>query len=336
MTINVLVVDDSALMRKVLRNVLSDCPGVRVMGVARNGDEALTAIATHKPDLITLDVEMPVMDGLETLKKIKERYTIPVIMLSSVTNKETTFKALELGAEDFIEKPTDIGKNGEAFKKALHKQIIMYFSDEPALTEPSEAPVMTRSLTNRKATLGAIVIGASTGGPKALASLIPSVASSLNVPVFIVQHMPENFTSSFAHRLNTLASVPVKEAQDGQRIVPGTVYLAPGGKHLVIDRDKMRLTTQPKRQSVRPAVDYLFETAAGTYSKDTLGIILTGMGKDGVEGVKAIKAQDGYIVTQDKQSSTVYGMPRAVVEQGLSDQSASLQGIADILYEMTR
>lgn len=202
--------------------------------------------------------------------------------------------------------------------------------------EASETPAVTQRLTQRKATLRAIVIGASTGGPKALASLIPSVASTLNIPVFIVQHMPENFTASFAHRLNTLASVPVKEAQDGQRIVPGTVYLAPGGKHLVIDKNKMRLTTQPKRQSVRPAVDYLFETAACVYGKDTLGIILTGMGKDGVEGAKAIKAQDGYIVTQDKQSSTVYGMPRAAVTRGLSDQSASLQGIADILYEMTR
>lgn len=336
MTINVLVVDDSALMRKVLRNAMSDCHGVRVMGVARNGEDALTAIATHKPDLITLDVEMPVMNGLDALKKIKERYTIPVIMLSSVTNKEITFKALELGAEDFIEKPTDIGKNGDAFKEALHKQITMYFSDEPALTALSETPAVTQRLTQRKATLRAIVIGASTGGPKALASLIPSVSSALNVPVFIVQHMPENFTASFAHRLNSLASVPVKEAQDGQRIIPGTVYLAPGGKHLVIDNHKMRLTTQPKRQSVRPSVDYLFETAADVYGKDTLGIILTGMGKDGVEGAKAIKAQDGYIVTQDKQTSTVYGMPRAAVTRGLSDQSASLEGIANILYEMTR
>lgn len=338
MTINVLVVDDSALMRKVLSNALNDCSGVRVMGIARNGEEALTAIEKNRPDIITLDVEMPVMNGLETLKKIKERYTIPVIMLSSIKNKETTFKALELGAEDFIEKPVDISQTFDYFKMELSKRITIYFNNDDELNETRDEQTITmpRWLKKRKAPLKAIVIGASTGGPKALASIIQSLSTTLAVPVFIVQHMPENFTASFAQRLNTLASVPVEEAQDNQLIVPGNVYLAPGGKHLVIDKNKMRLTTQPKRQSVRPAVDYLFETAAAVYGKDTLGIVLTGMGKDGAEGSDAIKKQDGYIITQDKETSTVYGMPRAVVERGLSDQSASLTDIADILYEMTR
>ncbi|MCC5889884.1 MAG: chemotaxis response regulator protein-glutamate methylesterase [Alkalibacterium sp.] len=338
MTINVLVVDDSALMRKVLTNVLNDCTGVRVTDAARNGEEALKLINKNVPDIITLDVEMPIMNGLETLRAIKEFHSIPVIMLSSKTNEETTFKALELGAEDFIEKPVAISQNWDYFKTELAKRIKVYFHKEQAPDDKIAKTELkiTSCLEERKQTLKAIVIGASTGGPKALVSIIQSLSENLTVPVFIVQHMPENFTASFAHRLNTLASVPVEEAKDGQRVLPGKVYLAPGGKHLVLDGNKMRLTKQPKRHSVRPAVDYLFETASTVYGKDIVGIILTGMGKDGAEGCAAIKQQEGYIITQDRQTSTVYGMPRAVVDRGLSDQTASLTEIADILYEMTR
>ncbi|GAB2490434.1 chemotaxis response regulator protein-glutamate methylesterase [Alkalibacterium psychrotolerans] len=338
MTINVLVVDDSALMRKVLSNVLNDCKGVRVTDTARNGEEALKLINKSVPDIITLDVEMPVMNGLDTLKVIKEFHSIPVIMLSSKTNEETTFKALELGAEDFVEKPVAISQNWNYFKTELSKRIKVYFNKDAKGDEKvSDNQVTSNScLEKRKDKLQVIVIGASTGGPKALVSVIQSLSENLTVPVFIVQHMPENFTASFAHRLNSLASVPVEEAKDGQKILSGRVYLAPGGKHLIIDGNQMRLTKKPKRHSVRPAVDYLFETASAVYGEGTLGIVLTGMGKDGAEGCEAIKQRKGYIITQDKQTSTVYGMPRAVVDRGLSDQTASLTKIADILYEMTR
>ncbi|MCC5895747.1 MAG: chemotaxis response regulator protein-glutamate methylesterase [Alkalibacterium sp.] len=337
MSIKVLVVDDSALLRKVLSNVLNDCRGIEVIDVARNGIEAMKIIEKAQPDLITLDVEMPMMNGLETLKAIKESYTIPVIMLSSKTNEETTIQALELGAEDFVEKPVSIQKHWNEFRNELSERIHVHFSDEEhKAIEVKKHELLNNTLLSKKKQLKAIVIGASTGGPKALVKAIQGISSHLSVPVFIVQHMPEGFTSSFAKRLDTAASVPVVEAVHGQKIRAGTVYLAPGAKHMTIKEGTLELDTRPKIHGVRPAVDYLFETAAHTYGENILAIILTGMGKDGAPGCEVIKNRGGYILTQDKDSSIVYGMPRVVVERGLSDQSASINEIADILREMTR
>lgn len=336
MSIKVLVVDDSALLRKVLTNVLNDCRGIEVTDVARNGIEAMKIIEKTQPDLITLDVEMPMMNGLDTLKAIKERYQIPVIMLSSKSNEETTIQALELGAEDFIEKPVSIQENWDTFKEDLSMRIHIHFSqDKHALIAVKKSKVLNDSLLSKKSQLKAIVIGASTGGPKALVKAIQAISPNLSVPVFIVQHMPEGFTSSFAKRLDNAASVPVVEAMHGQKIKPGTIYLAPGAKHLTINDRILELDSRPKIHGVRPAVDYLFETAALKYGKDILGIVLTGMGSDGAPGCKVIKEHGGYVLTQDKASSIVYGMPRVVVERGLSDQTASLNEIADILREMT-
>lgn len=336
MSIKVLVVDDSALLRKVLSNVLNDCNGIEVTDVARNGVEAMKIIEKVQPDLVTLDVEMPMMNGLETLKAIKEDYQIPVIMLSSRSNEETTIQALELGAEDFVEKPESIHKNWDTFKGNLSEKIHIHFSqDQYKSVDIRKSKVLNDSLLSKKDQLKAIVIGASTGGPKALVKAIQALSSNLSVPVFIVQHMPEGFTASFAKRLDAAASVPVVEAEHGQKIRPGTVYLAPGARHLTINGDTLELDMRPKIHGVRPAVDYLFETAAYTYGEDILGIVLTGMGKDGAPGCEVIKEQGGYVLTQDKASSIVYGMPRVVVERGLSDQTASLNEIADILREMT-
>jgi len=337
MTIKVLVVDDSALLRKVLTNVLNDCNGIEVTDVARNGVEALKLIDQSQPDLITLDVEMPMMNGLETLEAIKEKYDLPVIMLSSKTNEETTIQSLELGAEDFIEKPVSISENWDVFQSDLSRRIKIHFTKEkqPVITaQPSK--VLNDALLSKKDTLKAIVIGASTGGPKALVKAIQAISPNLSIPVFIVQHMPEGFTASFAKRLNTAASIPVVEAEHGQKIRPGTVYLAPGARHMTINGNHLELDTRPKVHGVRPAVDYLFETASHKYGRDLLGIIMTGMGSDGAPGCEVIKENGGYVLTQDKASSIVYGMPRAVVERGLSDQTASLNDIADILKEMTR
>lgn len=337
MSIKVLVVDDSALLRKVLSNVLNDCKGIEVTDVARNGIEAIKIIEKAQPDLVTLDVEMPMMNGLETLKAIKEAYDIPVIMLSSKTNEETTIQALELGAEDFVEKPVSIQKHWNTFKEDLSKRIHVHFSEEKHkdITIKKQR-LLNDSLLSKKKHLKAIVMGASTGGPKALVKAIQGISSNLSVPVFIVQHMPEGFTASFAKRLDTTASVKVVEAVHGQKIKSGTVYLAPGARHLTINGDRLELDTRPKVHGVRPAVDYLFETAAHTYGEHILAIVLTGMGSDGAPGCEVIKQHGGYILTQDKESSIVYGMPRVVVERGLSDQSASINEIADILREMTR
>ena len=337
MTIKVVIIDDSALMRKVITNVLSECIDIEVVETARNGVEAMKIIEQVKPDIVTLDVEMPVMDGLETLQAIKKSYSIPVIMLSSKSNEETTIQALEYGAEDFIEKPISIAKNWTAFKKDLERRILAHFKTDSDDYYPSSPSIsLPNELMNKKNQLKAIVIGASTGGPRALVSLIQSLPDTLSIPVFIVQHMPEGFTASFAKRLNDVSSVKVVEASHGDLIVPGTVYVAPGGKHMTLSGNRVLLDTKAKLHSVRPAVDYLFYSAVDLYGKDLLGIVLTGMGQDGADGCRAIKEAGGYVITQDQASSTVYGMPRVVAERGFSDQINSLSDIADIIKEMTR
>ncbi|SFC39339.1 two-component system, chemotaxis family, response regulator CheB [Alkalibacterium subtropicum] len=337
MNIKVVVIDDSALMRKVLSNMINESRDMEVVDVARNGQEALKVIERSRPDLVTLDVEMPVMDGIETLKTLKERYRLPVIMLSSKTNEKTTIEALELGAEDFVEKPVSIKENWTAFKEDLETRIRSHFPEDKRTVKVKKSQSLVPDvLLEKKASLKAIAIGASTGGPKALVHVIQSISEQLAVPVFIVQHMPAGFTASFAQRLDSLSSVDVLEARDNMRIKPGTVYLAPGGKHMLIRKNKISLNDEPKVHGVRPAVDHLFESAAETYGKDILGIILTGMGNDGADGCESIKQSGGYILSQDKQTSIVYGMPRVVFERGLSDQVGSLTEIADILKEMTR
>lgn len=337
MNIKVVVVDDSALMRKVLSNTINSCQGMEVIEIARNGAEALKVIERSRPDLVTLDVEMPVMNGIETLKAIKEAYDIPVIMLSAQTNNKTTIDALELGAEDFIEKPVSLKEHGESFKNDLESRIRIHFPEEITVKKKTKNnKFLPEQLLCRKGTLEAITIGASTGGPKALVHVIQSISDQLDVPVFIVQHMPEGFTSSFAQRLDSLAAVKVVEAEDNMRIKPKTVYLAPGGMHMVVEKNRIKLNKNPKIHGVRPAVDHLFNSVAEVYGENTLGIILTGMGNDGANGCETIKQSGGYIITQDKDTSIVYGMPRVVFERGLSDQVGSLYDIADIIKEMTR
>lgn len=337
MKLKVVVIDDSALMRKILSNMINESENMEVIDTARNGKEALKIIERSQSDIVTLDIEMPIMNGIETLKVLKRKYDLPVIMLSSKTNEETTIEALELGAEDFIEKPVSIKDNWIAFQKDLETRIQNHFPDEKqTVKEAEQTSLLTESLISKKRSLKAITIGASTGGPKALVHVIQSINSKLSVPVFIVQHMPEGFTASFAQRLNTLADVEVIEAKDNMSVKPGTVYLAPGGKHMRMKNKQITLDEEPKIHGVRPAVDYLFESVADTYGKDTLAIILTGMGNDGADGCKTIKDKGGYILSQDKRTSIVYGMPRVVHERGLSDQVGSLNDIADIIKEMTR
>ncbi|WP_423189120.1 protein-glutamate methylesterase/protein-glutamine glutaminase [Alkalibacterium sp. f15] len=337
MKIKVLIVDDSALMRKILSNMINECQDMEVVDVARNGMEALKVIERSQPDLVILDVEMPVMDGIETLKAIKQQQRLPVIMMSSKTNDKVTIEALELGAEDFIEKPISIKDNWDTFKEILESRISVHFPEErSAQRHEMKNEFLPEQLLDKKASLKVIAIGASTGGPKALVHVVQSISEHLDIPIFIVQHMPEVFTASFAQRLDTLSSVTVVEAQDNMRIKPKTVYLAPGGKHMTVKNNHIKLNKDSKIHGVRPAVDYLFKSVAEVYGKNTLGIILTGMGNDGADGCEAIKQAGGYILSQDKETSIVYGMPRVVFERGLSDQVGSLYKIADIIKEMTR
>ncbi|GAA0368968.1 chemotaxis protein CheB [Alkalibacterium iburiense] len=337
MAIKVVIVDDSALMRKIVTRILEDSSDIVVVDTARNGVEALKVVEKSQPDLVILDVEMPMMNGIETLKILKENSSIPVIMFSAKSNHSITIQALELGAEDFIEKPLNIKENWDVFKKDLEKRIKIHFLNEKkpfVSTEPTN--FLPKELVQKKESLKAIVIGASTGGPRALVSLVKALPENLTIPVFIVQHMPEGFTASFAQRLNDLAKVEVREASHNEPIQSGTVYLAPGGKHMTIMEKRLLLNDNEKLHGVKPAIDYLFDSASIQYQDGLLGIVLTGMGRDGAAGSGIIREAGGYIITQDKATSVVYGMPKVVVERGYSNQSNSLSEIADIIKEMTR
>lgn len=337
MTKKILVVDDSAFMRKIITEQINKIPGFEVISTARDGETCLWKIERFKPDAITLDVEMPGLGGLETLKKIKENWDIPVFMLSSAQKKDITIEALEAGAIDFIEKPKNLRQHPGEFQYELATRLEAVFGKKNrpivqthsnvAIHKEKNIPIIKRE---------AVVIGASTGGPKALLTIIESLPSDLNLPIFIVQHMPKSFTTSFAKRLDSHSKRPVMEARDGEQIKPGYVYVAPGDYHMLIDDNNIRLTKGPKVNSVRPAVDLLFESAADRYGSNVLAIILTGMGRDGTEGMHKIKEVRGATIAQDKESSVIYGMPGHAVNAGVVDQCANLEKIGKILNEVAK
>jgi len=336
MSIKVLTVEDSTLIRTIINNTIKTMDDIELIGTAENGKSALLKIQELKPDVITLDMVMPVMDGLETLEKLREFSNIPVIILSARNDKRTTIRALENGAQDFLTKPESISKNRDRFKKDLETRIkaLADCPSQSTLNLEGEQTNTSKTLPIKKT--NAIVIGASTGGPKVISSLIQSLPSSLSMPIFIVQHMPRGFTASFAERLNIISSVSVVEAEDGMPIERGTVYIAPGGYHLVIENQFLRLLDTEKVHGVKPAVDFLFESAVQTYGKKTLGILLTGMGKDGAKGCLAIKKAGGYVLAQNENSSVVYGMPKHAAELGAVDELLSTNQIINKLNEAVK
>ncbi|HMM68951.1 MAG TPA: chemotaxis response regulator protein-glutamate methylesterase [Gudongella oleilytica] len=335
MAIRVLIVDDSAFMRKIISDMMNEFRDIEVVGTARNGIDALEIIPNLKPDIITLDVEMPGLNGIETLKEIKRRTNIPVIMLSSNSRPEITIEALEHGAIDFIEKPVNIGSNFSEIKSDIEHKIKNYFNENLLDSRVLQKnPVSKSTQVNRR--YEALVIGASTGGPKALVQLVSRLPKNTRIPVFIVQHMPKGFTTSLAERMDRESQIKVVEAQNGMNIDSGTVYLAPGDYHMVIVKDQIMLQSTEKIHGVRPAVDYLFFSAAEKYKEKLLAVILTGMGKDGSDGMSRIKEAGGYNIAQDKESSIVFGMPGSVISRGVVDEILSLEDISKTLNRMVR
>ena len=331
MTIKLLIIDDSAFMRSIIRKIVQEIGGIEVVGIARDGLDGLEKIGRLKPDIVTLDIEMPRLNGIETLKRIKKDYDIPVIMLSSLIGTDITIECLEIGAEDFIEKPKSLDIDLEDFREELEQKIksvsseagiknkdLKYKSfEEKPRSVPSDNLEIPREIE-------AIVIGASTGGPKVLSSIIKNILGDLDIPIFIVQHMPKGFTSSFAKRLNDNSDLRVVEAQDGMRIEKGVVYIAPGDKHMFLSAGKIALNgNMAKVHGVRPAADYLFSSASDVYGDKLLGIVLTGMGKDGAMGMESIKAKGGYNLAQNQESCVVYGMPKNAIERGIVDKVLS-------------
>lgn len=343
--IKVLVVDDSAFMRKALTSMLQEDPEIKVIGTARDGVEAIQMIQDLKPDIVTMDVEMPRMDGITALREIMQKCPVPVIMVSSLTTEgaKVTLEALELGAVDFIpknlaelsvnivkikgmliEKIKTIGKRGIIKRKPIAKP------GETKIETPKVEIPKVRVTTERK--VGIVSIGTSTGGPKALQEIIPKLPKDFPVPIVIAQHMPPNFTKPFAERLDQLSQISVKEAEEGEAIKPGIVYIAPGRGHMRLKRrgiEALVTISEDKEEFIyRPSVDALMLSVADCFPGRSLGVILTGMGNDGAKGCKKIKENGGRVFAQNEESCVVYGMPRAVIEAGIADKVVSLEEMA--------
>ncbi|MBF8983074.1 chemotaxis response regulator protein-glutamate methylesterase [Lutibacter sp. B2] len=342
----VLVVDDSAFMRKVITDWINLDEELKVVGTARNGKDAIQKIKQLSPDVVTMDVEMPIMNGLETLKWIMNNCPLPVVMLSSITKEgaEATIKALELGAVDFITKPTNIFKmNEEEIKQLVIEKVRIAANvtirknriDEKKI--PAYRTVRETSKTNelkvRSSCINKIVaIGTSTGGPKALQEVIPHLSKNIPASVVVVQHMPAGFTKSLAERLNNLSQINVKEAENNEILLPGYAYIAPGGYHLKVNKDKnkyvINLTKENPVSGHRPSVDAMLDSLAKCTTDNVIAVIMTGMGSDGADGMKKIKMQKGYTIAQDEESCVVYGMPKSAVNLGCIDEITPLQEIA--------
>ena len=349
--IRVLIVDDSAFVRKVVSQMLSRSPFIDVVGTARDGAEALEMTARFQPDVVTLDLVMPGIDGLEFLRRQMPIRRVPVVVCSiSHESGAAALEALELGAVEFVQKPTALATDRvyeiadelvAKVKAAAAARAPVQESRRSPVTpvRPVRTPATPRVAPIDAKNVDIVVIGVSTGGPQALRRVIPLLASDFPVPIAVVLHMPVGYTTMYAQRLNDVSQLRVIEASDGDSIVPGSMFLAPAGRHLVLARISAgevhaRLDVRPFDTPHRPAVDVLFRSAADAFGSRVLGVIMTGMGNDGVMGSAYIKAKGGHILTEAESSCVVYGMPRAVVEAALSDRVAPLDEMAATISEM--
>lgn len=348
--VKVLVVDDSAFMRKVISDILNTDAGIQVIDTARNGVEALDKVKQLQPDVVTLDVEMPLMDGITCLQELLKIRRIPVIMLSSLTTEgaDATIRALEYGAVDFITKPTNIFQMGGDDKKleiiekvkvakgsAVSKQIYPAIPPRPRSgTEKKALPPKNTQIRKY------VAIGTSTGGPRALQDVIPKIPGDIPAAFLIVQHMPAGFTRSLAERLNNLSELTVKEAEHGEDVKAGHAYIAPGDFHMLVegyggDKLKICLSKEPPVGGHRPSVNVMMNSLSDTGYKNVMGVIMTGMGGDGSEGIKKLKKiNEGSIIAQDEKSCVVYGMPRVAVQTGVVDTVVPLKDISSEIIKL--
>ncbi len=359
--IRVLIVDDSAFMRKAISMMLEEDPQIKIVGTARNGEEGVEKALELKPDLITMDIEMPQMDGLTALKLIMDKNPTPVMMLSSITTDgaSATLDALDLGAVDFIPKQLsfvslDIVKIKDELLKKIkdivsRKSILMaQFRSRKFSKLKSQQAAQNRfdgketasvaisrsfAIPKRNHSISLIAIGSSTGGPPALQAIIPKLPRNLPVGVVIAQHMPPKFTKSMAERLNSLSQVTVEEAKGGEEITPGTVFIAPGGQHLTVRKSGSKaytvVSSNPQESLYKPCVDNLLDSVANAYGKFGMGVILTGMGNNGVKGIENLKNKGGIVIAQNEETCIVYGMPRAVIEAKLANHISPIDNICN-------
>jgi len=326
--IRVLVVDDSVVVRRVVCDALASSAEVEIAGTAASGAIALAKIPQLNPDVITLDIEMPGLDGIQTLVEIRKRYPkLPVIMFSTLTERGAaiTLEALSLGASDYATKPANSTSLAGAIEQVQQELIakIVCLGRRTTITGSPQASVMPRRVLGGQR-IDIVAIGTSTGGPNALAALIPGLPADFPIPVVLVQHMPPVFTRLLADRLNTLSPLEVHEGEAGKILEPGHVWIAPGGHHMTVARRGkdavLSKNDDPPENSCRPAVDVLFRSVAQVYGPNVLAVVLTGMGSDGLRGSEWIRENGGDVVAQDEATSVVWGMPGAVVTAGLASE----------------
>ncbi len=352
MKIRVLVVDDSGFFRRRLCEMINSTDDLEVIGTAADGREAIEKARTLIPDVITMDYEMPVMDGITAVREITKAQGIPVLMFSSLTYEgaRVTLDALEAGAIDYLPKNfEEISRHTEEIKKTLHDRIVTVARSRVGLRYPSRAqfdvplmapaavpvaaPLAARTITRKPAL---VFIGASTGGPMALQQLLVKLPASFPLPILLVQHMPATFTRAFAERLDRLCNIRVVEAVDGQQLQAGCAYLAPGGKQMLVDsrnQGMVRIVPGDERLHYKPSVDVTFGSAANEFGGRVLAMVLTGMGSDGREGARMLRSHGARIWVQDEASCVIYGMPAAIAKAGLADEELSLDRLAQRLLE---
>ncbi len=379
MPYSVLIVDDSHFFQMRLKEIINESPELKVIGIASNGQEAIEMAAKLKPDIISMDYEMPFLDGVSAVKIIMDENPTPIVMFSSMTYEgaRITLDALEAGALDFMNKNfAEVSANSDGFKAQFHEKLITFAKSanttavksatglmkaapirktepfkraEPARStgtprartvpapvlapvaklSPSPKPLVARS-GSIKGKVKLLAIGSSTGGPVALTDIITNLPASFPCPIIIIQHMPENFTKAFAERLNRNSALTVKEAETGDRLEPGVVLVAPGGKQMMIERSgkSVKIIDGDDRVNYKPCVDITFASAASVFGGSVLGLVLTGMGADGADGARLLKSNGSTIWSQDKESCVVYGMPAAVAKHNLTSCELSLKDIA--------
>jgi two-component system, chemotaxis family, protein-glutamate methylesterase/glutaminase len=353
--IKVMVVDDSVVVRKIVTDVLSADPMIQVVGTAPNGRLAVAKLEQLKPDLVTMDIEMPDMNGIEAVRAIRsgagltQRNRVPIIMFSTLTERgaSATLDALSAGANDYVTKPANVGSVGQSMESVRQQLVpkIKALTGRPMTSGPAVAPAAPPVAVRPPAVRprppkepAVLVIGSSTGGPEALTKVLPLLPATLPVPVLLVQHMPPVFTRQFAQRLDRLCPLTVVEATDGSPLVPGTVHIAPGDFHLTVGTSgaarRTALNQAPPENFCRPAVDVLFRSAVAAYDGAVLGVVLTGMGSDGRTGAGQIREAGGTVIAQDQATSVVWGMPGAVTQAGFADEVVPLGRVAEAVLRL--
>lgn len=345
--IRVVVVDDSAYSRRSITSMLNGLDSVEVVGYAINGEDGIQKVIALKPDLVTLDLEMPKMDGFTLLRILTARFSLPVIVISALSGADKVFRALELGALDFVAKPSHSASiDLLSIKEDLQKKVLQLLSLKPGtyIRPSSELRSTSRSGAAAKVEIGMqhtidlVAIGTSTGGPPALQLILSAFEHKYPFAIVISQHMPAGFTKAFADRLNRTSHFDVKEAEDGDLVLPGRALIAPGGMNMVFEvcggQVTARIIASSESDRYVPSVDVMLQSCAGIYRKRVMAVILTGMGNDGSQGVRAIKEQGGCVIAESEESAVVYGMPREAVATGVVDRCVQLDKVAsEIIFQ---